>query len=293
MGDRLDCKASAELVACAIESGINFFDTADVYADGAGERALGMALAQHPHDAYLVGSKCFFPNKSLGSSGGLSRSHIVASVEQSLRNLRRERLDLMQCHRFDPDTPLEETISAFDSLIRAGKLRHWGVSRWSPLQLSEAQAICDATAAPRPCVNQYFYNLFSRQIETDLVPFCRETGCAIAAYSPLAQGILTGKYGGGQIPPGSRASDHSARQTMWDLQEPKLRIAARIATIASGIGVTPAQLALAWCLRHDITATVLVGASRPEQVRENAAAADLLLDEELLERVEDALRLGT
>lgn len=290
VGQTLDGRATERLVHEAMGLGINFFDTADIYGEGDAERALGAALRGVPQDDYLIASKCFFPTEATGGEGGLSSRHIARTVENSLSNLRVEKLDLMQCHRFDPDTPLEETVAAFDRLIRDGKVGYWGVSRWTAAQIGAANEICDARGTPRPISNQYFYNMFSRDIEGGMTAEAEREGWGLVVYSPLAQGLLSGKYRPGPALPGSRAANAELRKSMWDFHDDKLRTAAALAELAREHAVGTAQLALAWCLRLPAVRCVMTGATSPQQIRENAGAAGFELTPELAERIEDLLR---
>jgi aryl-alcohol dehydrogenase-like predicted oxidoreductase len=207
LGSSIDTDATRRMVHHAFGLGINFFDTADVYSDGDCEVALGGALRALPRDQVVVASKCYFASPDHPDSEGLSRANVTASVEGSLRRLGTDYIDLYQCHRADPDTPLEETLGAFASLIQAGKLRHWGVSEWSPEEIERACALALEHGAPGPISNQTEYSLLRRGVEAGLLPASSRAGVSTLAWSPLAQGILTGKYSGGRRPRGSRAAD--------------------------------------------------------------------------------------
>jgi aryl-alcohol dehydrogenase-like predicted oxidoreductase len=284
-GDR-DLDASRACVNAALECGINLFDTADVYADGAAERVLGELLRDVPRDAVVIASKCFFPRSEDRADRGLSRRHIVASVERSLRNLRTDRVDLMQCHRFDPDVPLAETVAAMDELVRAGKIRHWGIGRFDAGQTAAAVRVAREMGAVPPIANQYVYSFLNREIEAEVVPACTESGVGILAYSPLGQGVLTGKYAGGEIPARSRAADERFRRGMWEWKPAQIARVESLRSIAAEDGLSLAQLALAWCLRLPAVASAIIGATRPEQVRENARASGVRLALDVLERME-------
>jgi aryl-alcohol dehydrogenase-like predicted oxidoreductase len=285
-GQACDLGTSRACVRAALDSGINLFDTADVYADGAAERSLGELLREVPRDAVVIASKCFFPRADDPAERGLSRRHIVASVERSLRNLRTDRIDLMQCHRFDPDVPLAETVGAMDELVRAGKIRHWGIGRFDPRQTADAVRVAHELGAVAPIANQYVYSFLNREIEAEVLPRCEELGVAILAYSPLGQGVLTGKYAGGGIPDGSRAADERLRRTMWEWKPRQIARVEHLRDIAAELGLSLAQLALAWCLRMPGVASAIIGATGPEQVRENAGASGVRLSPEVLARME-------
>lgn len=287
LGSRVDHEETARLVHRAFDLGINLFDTADVYQDGQAEEALGRAIASLPRSAVVVATKCFFPTSERPNEGGLSRKHVTESVERSLGRLRVERIDLHQCHRFDPHTPLEETIRAYDDLIRQGKVLYWGVSQWAPAQISEACALADALGATRPISNQPEYSILSRGIEPGVIPTCAREGLSQIVFSPLAQGALTGKYSGGRIPEQSRASDPKRSRWMGRaLESDILGRIDRLTPMADVLGVSLAQLALAWCLRQENVASVIIGATRLEQLEENAKAVGLELPEEVNEEID-------
>lgn len=287
MGQRLNERASERLTHHAVSLGINFFDTADIYGEGDAERSLGKALRGIPRDAYFIATKCFFATQATGGSGGLSRTHVMESVDKSLANLGIAHIDLMQCHRFDHDTPLEETILAMGSLEQSGKIRYWGVSRWTADQMRETIIISQSLGVSPPVTNQYFYNLFSRDIELDLIPEADLAGWGVLVYSPLAQGVLSGKYSSNKVPARSRASDPQLRRSMWDFDASKLLQAKAFGKLAAQHGATPAQLALAWCLKKPAIRSVITGATSTEQISENVAAAALEVPDDLSARIED------
>lgn len=288
LGERLDLAASRACFTAALDCGIDLFDTADVYAGGAAEQTLGGLIADVPRASVRIATKCFFPQSAAPADGGLSRRHILASVERSLRHLRTDYIDLMQCHRFDPEVPLEETVGAMDELVRAGKIRAWGIGRFDAGQTARAVEVARESGAAVPISNQYFYSFLNREIEAAVLPRCAELGLGVLAYSPLAQGVLTGKYAGSSIPPGSRAADQRLRSGMWQFRPEHIARVERLREIAIDAGLSLAQLALAWCLRTPAVTSVIIGASSPEQVRENAAASGARLTPELLARMEAA-----
>ena len=214
LGSSIDALASSELVRRAFDLGVNFFDTADVYANGSAEEALGRAVRDLPRQELVIASKCFFAMSKRPNDRGLSRKHVVESIEGSLRRLGLDYLDLHQCHRFDPEVPLEETVRAYEDVIRQGKILYWGVSQWSGAQVREACRIADTTGGYRPISNQPGYSILRREIEAEVLPTCDELGIGQLAFSPLAQGALTGKYGGGPPPPGTRAADEQRNRFM-------------------------------------------------------------------------------
>ena len=286
VGDRIDPAASRACVRAALECGINLFDTADVYAGGGAERALGELLAEVRRESVVIASKCFFPHSDAPNDRGLSRKHVVESVERSLRNLRTEHIDVMQCHRFDPEVPLAETVRAMDDLIRQGKVLYWGIGRFDVRQIGDAVRVARELGAVAPIANQYVYNFLNREVEPELLPRCEELGLGLLAYSPLGQGVLTGKYSGGSIPPGSRAADERLRRGMWEWKPEQIRRVERLRPIADDLGMSIAELALAWCLRQSAVASVIIGATRPEQVHENAKASGARLPADVLARME-------
>jgi aryl-alcohol dehydrogenase-like predicted oxidoreductase len=200
LGSSVDRAGTREIVHRAFDLGVNLFDTADVYSNGAGEEALGDALAGIPRRYVVIATKCFFPMSERPNDRGLSRKHIFESIEGSLRRLGTDYVDLLQCHRYDPNTPVEETVRAFDDLVRQGKVLYWGVSEWSAEQIVDACRCADALHAVRPISNQPQYNALRRGIEAEVIPVSRREGLSQIAFSPLAQGALTGKYSGGRRP---------------------------------------------------------------------------------------------
>ncbi|MDB4973954.1 MAG: hypothetical protein JWN48_2295 [Myxococcaceae bacterium] len=278
-------------VARALELGVRLFDTADVYADGAAERALGRALRHVPRSSVLIATKCFFPLASRPDRRGLSRRHIEESVEASLERLGTSYIDLMQCHRYDPDTPLHETIEAMSDMTRQGKVRFWGVSEWTAVQLVEALWLAERHGAAAPVSVQSMYNALQRRLEIDVLDTCTAHRLGVLAYSPLAQGVLSGKYQPGAPPPaGSRAAHPEAGTLLRArLDDAVLARVARLQPVAARLGLTVAQLALAWCLREPAVSAVLIGASSPRQVEEAVAAADVELSADTLERLDEIL----
>ncbi len=287
LGSSVDHKATAKLVARAFELGINFFDTADVYSEGAAEEALGDALAPLPRHQLVIATKAFFPMSEGPNDRGLSRKHLFESVEASLRRLRTDYLDLHQCHRSDPDVPLEETIRAYEDLIRQGKLLYWGYSEWSPGILAEALRVTDTRKAYRPISSQPRYSLLHREIERELLPHCTREGIGLIVWGALAQGVLTGKYGGDRRPAGSRGADAFRAQFMADLLvSDTLERVERLRGWARELDCSMAQLALAWCLRRGEVASAIVGATRTAQLEDNVAASGIAIPEPMLAEID-------
>jgi aryl-alcohol dehydrogenase-like predicted oxidoreductase len=288
IGSTLDATEATELVHRAYDLGVNLFDTADVYANGAAEELLGDALRTIPRRHVVIASKCFFPMSDDPNDGGLSRKHVVESVEASLRRLGTDYLDLHQCHRPDPDTPLAETVRTYEDLIRQGKLLYWGVSEWSASQLADACRTADATGGYRPISNQPQYSILRRRIEHEVLPVCQIEGIGQLVFSPLAQGVLSGKYGGGARPQGSRASDARVNQFMGAYLEPEvLERVDRLKPLAAELDISMAQLAIAWCLRQPSVSSVIVGATRPSQLEDNCRASEIELPAEILQQIDD------
>ncbi|MCI0570209.1 MAG: aldo/keto reductase family protein [Myxococcaceae bacterium] len=287
VGHKLEDTATLSCVFRAFELGINLFDTADSYGNGRSEEVLGRALRALGRNRCVVATKCFLPVSEDPNGRGLSRKHIVESVHASLRRLQTDHVDLMQCHRFDPDVPLEETVEALSDLRRQGKLLYWGVSRWTGEQLRKAHAIARGSGGASPVSNQLPYHALFREIVQEVLPACSDLGVGVLAYAPLAQGVLTGKYTHG-IPEGSRA-DVLRDAPMHQLRPPDVAAAARAAALAQELGCTPAQLALAWVLRTSTVSSAIVGASRPEQLDENVKAAGLRFPEDVWSAFEQRL----
>lgn len=287
LGTRVDHAETTRLVQRAFDLGVNLFDTADVYQDGEAEVALGRAVADLPRRHVVLATKCFFPMSERPNDRGLSRKHVFESVEGSLRRLDTDYIDLHQCHRADPDTPVEETVRAYSDLIQQGKLLYWGVSHWTGAQIAEACAIADRVGGQRPIASQPEYSILARGIEAGLLQTSRREGLGQIVFSPLAQGALTGKYSGGRIPPRSRAND--AKRNRWMGRALDAEVLARIdrlTPLAEGLGVPMAQLALAWCLREPGVSSVIVGATRIEQLEENVKAVGISLPEDVLAEID-------
>ena len=287
-GSSVDGERSAEIVHRAYDQGINLFDTADVYANGAAEEALGHALRSIPRRYVVIATKAFFPMSEHPNDRGLSRKHLFESVEASLRRLGTDYIDIHQCHRADPHTPIEETVCAYGDLIRQGKVLYWGVSEWSDAQIVDACRTAGARQAYRPSSNQPQYSMIRRGIERKVMPACEREGVGQIVFSPLAQGVLTGKYASGERPAGTRAADSERNLFMDAFLEPEvLARVDRLRELADELGLSMAQLALAWCLRKPNVASVIVGATHSGQVDENAKAAGRKLPAEVETRIDE------
>ncbi len=287
LGSRVDFTATARLIHQAFDLGINLFDTADVYAQGEAEKALGEALSSLPRPHVVIATKCFFANSEHPNDRGLSRKHIFESVEASLRRLGTDYIDLHQCHRADRDTPIEETVRAYEDLIRQGKLLYWGVSKWEASQIEEACGMADFHGGFRPISSQPEYSILARGIEGGSLEVSEAKGLGQLVFSPLAQGALTGKYAAGEVPEQSRANDPKRNLWMNDYLDPALleRID-QLRPIADELGISMAQLALAWCLREPGVSSVIIGATRGEQLEENVKAVGIELPEAALAKID-------
>jgi aryl-alcohol dehydrogenase-like predicted oxidoreductase len=273
-------------VAKAFEVGINFIDTANVYSSGGAEEFLGEVLAERPRDSYILATKLYFP---MNGDRGLSREQVFKQIDASLARLRTDYVDLYQCHRYDSETPLEETMDALTEVVRQGKARYIGFSEWSADQIRAALAL--VPGVEKFVSSQPQYSLLYRVPEREVVPLCRDNGISQIVWSPLAQGTLTGKYKPGEEPAaGTRAASHQMGWSMDRFRDDEvLRAVQRLSPIAEGLGITMARLALAWVLREENVASAIVGASRPSQVEENAAASGIELDEATLRAIDDAV----
>jgi len=286
-GSSVDREGTRDLVRRAYDLGVNFFDTADVYSNGAAEEALGYALGGIPRRYVVVATKCFFPMSERPNDRGLSRKHIIESAEDSLRRLGTDYIDLLQCHRPDPNSPVEETVCAFEDLVRQGKILYWGVSEWRAERIVDACRVADQRHAYRPISNQPQYSILRRGIERAVLPVSEREGLGQVVFSPLAQGALTGKYSGGSRPEGTRAADPQRNAFMNAFLEPgELARVDALRPIADELGVSMAQLALAWCLRAPGVSSVIVGVTRTSQLEDNAAASGIRLPPEVLERID-------
>jgi aryl-alcohol dehydrogenase-like predicted oxidoreductase len=270
----------------AFDAGINFFDTANAYGRGAAEEAWGEILADHPRDSYVLATKVFFPMSD--TDKGLSPEQIHKQIDASLTRLRTDYVDLYQCHRFDRETPIEETMEALSEVVRQGKARYLGFSEWTPEQIEAGLSVPDAVAFVS---SQPQYSMLWRAPEAEVFPLCAANGISQIVWSPLAQGVLTGKYKPGEaVPPDSRAASESMGGSMGlVMSDAALEAVQRLVPIAEGAGLSLTEMALAWVLRRPEVASAIVGASRPEQVYNNARAAGVELTRDVLTAIDDAL----
>ncbi|MCA0252324.1 MAG: aldo/keto reductase family protein [Actinobacteria bacterium] len=292
-GSQVENEVATRCVHAALDAGITSFDTADVYANTAAESVLGEALKGQRRESLEIFTKVYWPTGPKGPNDvGLSRKHIMESINGSLRRLQTDYVDLYQAHRYDHETPLEETMQAFADLVRQGKVLYIGVSEWTAEQISRGHALARQLGI-QLISSQPQYSMLWRVIEAEVVPTCRELGISQIVWSPVAQGVLTGKYLPGQpAPAGSRATDDKGGATMiqrFMKQDEVLRRVQGLRPVADELGLTMAQLAVAWVLQNDNLAAALIGASRPEQIAENVKASGVEIPAELMTRIDDLL----
>lgn len=280
----------------AYDLGINYFDTADVYGagqthPGAAEEVLARSLEGFARSSYVLATKTFWPVGDGPNDRGLSRKHIMEQCNASLKRLNTDYVDIFYCHRYDPETPIDEVMRALDDLVHQGKVLYAGVSEWSATQILDAQSTARQLNLNPIAINQPAYNMLNRYIEKEVMPMCAREGLGIAVFSPVAEGVLTGKYKRGQeLPKGSRAADpkvgHFVERYLTNENLDKVE---RLSSIASENSVTVAQMALAWILHHKEISSVIIGASRPEQIEENAKAVDVVLDGSAMNAIDEVL----
>ncbi|TDF99203.1 aldo/keto reductase family protein [Paenibacillus piri] len=288
-GGYVEDDKSVKSIEQAYDLGVNFFDTANVYERGEAELVMGKALSAYKRDSYVLATKVFWPMGDGPNDRGLSRKHVIEQCHASLKRLNTDYVDLYYCHRFDPETPVEETLRALDDLVTQGKVLYVGVSEWTAAQMVDALAVADKYLLDRIIVNQPVYNMLNRYIEKEIIPMGMAKGISQVVFSPLAQGILTGKYRKGTgVPADSRAASKSWGEDK--LTDATLTKVEQLTKIADELDIKVSQLALAWILRQPNVASALVGASRPEQVIENCAASGIVLSEDVLGSIEQILQ---
>jgi aryl-alcohol dehydrogenase-like predicted oxidoreductase len=290
-GSQVAEEAAKACVHAALDEGVTTFDTADVYARTRAEEVLGRALRGVRRESVEIFTKVYWPTGPGQNDRGLSRKHIMESVHGSLRRLQTDYLDLYQAHRYDHATPLAETLRAFDDLVRQGKVLYIGVSEWRAEEISDALRIASELGLDPIVSNQPQYNMIWRVIESEVIPLCAKEGIGQIVWSPIAQGALTGKYQPGSGPPaGSRATDPSGSGFMADyLTDDILSRVQRLQPLAGEAGLSLAQLAIAWVLQNPNVSAAIVGATRPEQVREDVRASGVRLEDGLMRRIDDVL----
>ncbi|RSL31762.1 aldo/keto reductase [Salibacterium salarium] len=291
-GSTVEDNNAVDIIHKAYNSGINFFDTANVYNRGEAEKVVGKALQDFQRDSYVLATKVYFPMGDGPNDRGLSRKHIIEQCNASLKRLNVDYIDLYQCHRFDPETPVEETLMALDDLVKQGKILYYGVSEWSAAQITDAVHIAKERNLNQMVSNQPIYNMIKRYIEKDVLPVSEKNGIGQVVFSPLAQGVLTGKYKPGQqFPKDSRAANEDINKFISGfLAEPILEQVARLEKLAHNeLNIKLSQLALAWILRQPGVSSAIVGASRPSQLEENILSTEVELTTDILNEIEDIL----
>lgn len=291
IGSQVNEKTSMELVQAAYDQGVNFFDCADMYAEGKAEAVMGKSIQKIPRPALVLSTKVFFPTFPGPNGKGLSRKHITDSIHASLKRLDTDYIDLYFCHRFDPDTPMEELVRTMTDLIAQGKILYWGTSKWTASQIASAVAVARQFNLIPPTMEQPKYNMLERRsVEVDLAYVVREYGIGLTTFSPLAYGLLSGKYNDG-IPQGSRASLPDMAWVKDRFTPEGIAKVRQLSEIAGQMNLTPAQLAIAWILRRKEVSSVITGASRLEQLDENIMAGDAVdrLTNDVLEAIEKVL----
>lgn len=276
----------------AVDAGIWFIDTADVYDNGEAERVVGKFLKTQNRQEVIIGTKAFGSMSPHPLQKGLSARHLLNACDQSLQRLNTDYIDLYQCHRYDSNTPLAEVIHTMQLLIQSGKIRYWGVSQWTAVQITNTVRLCEQNGWIKPISNQPIYNMLNRSLETDVMEVCETEGIGLICYSPLAQGLLTGKYTSADtLPKGSRASDPRSGKAfpLKRLNEDNLDKIEKLKIIASDLNISMTQLALAWCLRYPAITSLITGASAPEQIQHNARAADIQLPADISSAIESIL----
>lgn len=299
-GPQLDESKAAKLMQQAFDAGVNFFDNAETYASGEAETIMGRALKRlgWRRSSYLVSSKFFW-----GLHGGpnekntLNRKYLMQAIDGSLKRFGLEHLDLIFCHRPDPNTPIEETVRAMSDIVSQGKAIYWGTSEWTGQQVREAWQIAERYHLHKPHMEQPQYNLFVREkVEQDLAPLCKEIGLGLTTWSPLASGLLTGKYSHGTVPAGSRAALAGYEWLRERVLDPaRLEVVKKLEPIAKELGCSVGQLAIAWCLKNKCVSTVILGATTPQQLAENLHAALIVekLDSSVTLAIESATASGS
>jgi aryl-alcohol dehydrogenase-like predicted oxidoreductase len=290
-GSQVEQDAAIACVRAALDEGITTFDTADVYASTKAETVLGAALEGVRRESLEICTKVFWPTGPGANDRGLSRKHLMESAHASLRRLNTDYLDLYQAHRFDHETPLDETMRAFDDLVRQGKVLYIGVSEWRAEEIAAAIEIADSLGLDRIVSNQPQYNMIWRVIESEVIPLCEREGIGQIVWSPIAQGVLTGKYLPGATPPaGSRATDERGSGFISGfLEDDLLSRVQLLKPLAEQAGLTLAQLAVAWVLQNPNVSAAIIGATRPEQVHENVRASGVRLDQDLLQQIDKVI----
>lgn len=284
-----DQKIIGEIVEKAVEHGINFFDNADVYARGQAETVMGEILSNYPRHSLVLSTKVFWPMSDNDvNDRGLSRKHVLESIDRSLERMQTDYVDIYFAHRYDPETPLEEIVEAFSDVVRSGRAHYWGSSEWSASQIAEAHTFAKANGLVAPVTEQPQYSMLYRErVEKEILPVTAGKGIGLVVWSPLAMGMLTGKYDSG-VPEGSRFANYDQFAQLF-LNEDNARRVKELKTVAENLGVSRAELALAWVLRHPGVSSVITGATKVSQLQSNVKAAELDLDSDTLEKIDSIL----
>lgn len=280
-----DTDLTREILLKAYESGINFFDQADIYANGKSEEMMGHVLKELPRHRLVISSKVYWPMSDDVNDRGLSRKHVLESIDKSLKRLQTDYLDIYFAHRYDPETPMEEIVMAFDQVVRSGRALYWGTSEWTAAQIAEAVAFAKANGLHAPVVEQPQYSLLYRdRVEKEILPYTEPHGLGLVVWSPLGMGMLTGKYDNG-IPEGTRMSlnEGFAKRLVTDSNVQKVK---ELQTIAEELGLTRSELALAWVLRQKGVSSAIIGATKVSHVEDNIKAAGVKLSDEVIARIE-------
>jgi aryl-alcohol dehydrogenase-like predicted oxidoreductase len=294
LGGTVDEKTGRKVIKLALDSGVNFFDTADIYALGKAEQFFGTVLSGEKRQDLFIASKCYWPMSDNPNDRGLSRKHVFESVHNSLRYLRTDYIDLYQCHRFDAETPVEETCRAFHTLIEQGKILYWGTSEWSREQLRSAVDFCEKHNLHKPVSNQPQYSLLYRNIETNgVMNYCKTKGIGLVVWSPLAQGVLTGKYASGKASEDTRLGNKRSKVFVESyLTEQNIARVLEFVEISKELGVKPSVLALSWCLRNSIVASTITSATKVPQLAETLKTADLDVSEDIISRIDKLFKIS-
>lgn len=285
-GGSVEASMAEKTLKTAIDAGVNFIDISDIYAKGEAEKVVGQSIKGFKRSDLVISSKLFWPMTDNVNDRGLSRKHIMESIHKTLQRIGTDYLDIYFCHRFDPDTEVEETVRAMDDLVHQGKILYWGTSVWTAAQIERAVSDARNWQAYLPSVEQPRYNMIDRHIEAEIMPICEKYGMGLTVWSPLAQGLLSGKYNGG-IPENSRGAT-----TKWlerDLNPENIAKVKQLAELASELGITISQLALSWILRLPQISCAITGATNPKQVEENLKASDIRLTGDVLKRIDQIL----
>lgn len=289
-GGSISDEVAKKCVKNAFDCGINVIDTADVYHTGKAELTLGKILKDFKRSDFVLATKCFGPMGKAQTDNGLSRKHVIEACDASLKRLQTEYIDIYQCHRYDVSTPLEETVRAMTDLIRSGKVLYWGVSQWSAVDITNAVRIAERYSLEKPVSNQPIYNMINRGLEVEVMRTCENEGLGLIVYSPLAQGILTGKYKVNEIPEDSRGGCEGTKHLLEKrLTEENLTKVEKLSEIAKYLKISMPQLALAWLLSAKPISSVIIGASKPSQVTENAKASEVKISQEVQDKIEKIL----